>query len=160
MIALALGTALALVALSIVLYPLFSTINPTPRRAPEGAHEPTRADRAVAALREIEFDRETGKLSESDYHALRTAYTADALAAMRAQDASHVSVAEDEIEAAILQYRSRRLTCASCGPRREPEAIYCSTCGCYLAGTCGRCGATVTGTGARFCAACGHDLAA
>ena len=160
MIALALGTALAIVALSIVLYPLFATISPRPRRAPEGVHEPTRADRAVAALREIEFDRETGKLSETDYQALRATYTADALAAMRAQDASRASVAEDEIEAAILQYRARRLTCASCGPRPEPDAIYCSTCGRYLAGTCGRCGAAVTETGARFCAACGHGLAA
>lgn len=160
MIALAVGTVLALVALAVVLYPLFSDSRDTTPRVSPGAREPTPAERAIAALREIEFDRETGKLSQRDYDALRATYMADALAAMRAEQSATASMAEDEVEAAILKYRTRRLSCVSCGPRPEANAIYCSTCGRYLAGACGRCGAPVTEPAARFCVACGTALAA
>src|SRR6266480_4118831 len=40
---------------------------------------------ALRALKEIEFDRATGKLSDADYDALKTRYTAEALAALRAE---------------------------------------------------------------------------
>ena len=42
---------------------------------------------AVDVLREIEFDRATGKLSEADYGSLKSAYTARALAELRAPSA-------------------------------------------------------------------------
>ena len=160
MIALAVGTVLALAALAIVLSPLFSdSQNAAPRAIPE-AREPTPAEQAIAALREIEFDRETGKLSQRDYDALRATYLKDALAAMRAEESAGASMADDEVEAAILKYRTGRLSCVSCGPRPEANAVFCSTCGRYLPGACGRCGASVTEPGARFCAACGSALAA
>src|SRR5881394_2432223 len=38
---------------------------------------------ALRALKEIEFDRATGKLSDQDYDALKAKYTGEALAAMR-----------------------------------------------------------------------------
>src|SRR5881275_2961742 len=40
---------------------------------------------ALRALKEIEFDRATGKLSDSDYDALKQKYTAEALVALRAE---------------------------------------------------------------------------
>ena len=40
---------------------------------------------ALRALREIEFDRATGKLSDADYDELKAKYTTEALAALRAQ---------------------------------------------------------------------------
>ena len=167
MIALIVGTGLAVAALSFVLWPLFR--EPRPARALPAPAEASRTEqagarRAVEALREVEFDRETGKLSDADYEALRAAYTREALAAMRAEEASAVADTEttdvDEVEAVVLAYRSRLPSCAECGPRPEPDAIYCSTCGRYLSGRCGQCGAEVTETGARFCAACGGALAA
>ena len=88
----------------------------------------------MQALREIEFDRETGKLSDSDYAALKSRYTREALAAMRDEDAGVAGPSGDAAEAVILQYRRRQLGCSACGPRPEPDAIYCSTCGRYLAG--------------------------
>ena len=42
----------------------------------------------MAALREIEFDRATGKLSDADYDFLKARYTARALDALRQDDAS------------------------------------------------------------------------
>src|SRR5437870_8071331 len=38
---------------------------------------------ALRALKEIEFDRATGKLSDADYDALKQKYTAEALTALR-----------------------------------------------------------------------------
>jgi Double zinc ribbon len=162
--ALILGTVIALLALAFVLYPLFSDVLAS--RAPElPPREPPAAERAVAALREVEFDRHTGKLSDSDYATLKATYTREALAAIRAEQATaeqatNTAVNDDEVEATILRYRAPRRECPSCGPRPEPDAVYCSNCGYYLAGKCGRCGADVSEVGARFCAACGAGLAA
>jgi hypothetical protein len=114
-------------------------------------------DTAVAALREIEFDRATGKLSDSDYAQLKERYTREALAQMRSTGSPAVV---DEIEAAIRAYRAQRPACAVHGPRPETDAAFCSECGRYLAGACERCGRQVEEIGARFCSACGHRLAA
>ena len=164
MTALVVGTLLAVAALAFVLAPLFRSSRPsTPPRAP--GREPSAAptERAVAALREIEFDHATGKLSESDYAELKATYTARAIAAMRADDAATSAApapSDDAIEAKILAYRMRRSSCPSCGPRPEVDAIYCSSCGRYLASTCSHCGAPVSEPGARYCSACGRGLAA
>src|ERR1041385_8700109 len=40
---------------------------------------------ALRALKEIEFDRATGKLSDADYDALKGKYTSEALVALRAE---------------------------------------------------------------------------
>jgi hypothetical protein len=125
----------------------------------------------VAALREVEFDRETGKLSDSDYSTLKGRYTAEAIAAMRAEapeltlsssagGPAQGPVPDDIVEAEIRRARSVALACLTCGPRPEPDAVYCSTCGRYLAGRCAGCGQPATEAGARFCANCGHTLAA
>lgn len=153
------GAALAVIALVVVLYPLFGDLSMPARRArkAEGA---TPSVEAVQALREIEFDRETGKLSDSDYAALKSRYTREALAAMRDEDAGVAGPSGDAAEAVILQYRRRQLGCSVCGPRPEPDAIYCSTCGRYLAASCAHCHAPITEIGARYCAACGETLAA
>ena len=153
------GAILAVIALVVVLYPLFDELAVPSRRArkPEGA---TPSTEAVQALREIEFDRETGKLSDVDYTALKTRYTREAVAAMRDEDAGVAGSTGDAAEAVILQYRQRQLGCTVCGPRPEPDAIYCSTCGRYLAASCAHCHAPITEIGARFCNSCGETLAA
>lgn len=164
MTALILGTLLALAALAFVLHPLFfPPAQPSSSSAPAiAASRPTREkDLAVAALREIEFDRATGKLSDADYADLKRRYTERAIAAMRREEGAAVAAApEDEIEAAVLAWRARQPACATCGPRPEPDAVFCSSCGGYLRGACAQCGAAVDQTGARFCTSCGHGLAA
>jgi hypothetical protein len=154
-IALLLGTLIALAALSYVLLPLFVGVRRVSRTsivASEGE-----SDLAVVALREIEFDRATGKLSDVDYAALRERYTAQALESMRRAPAV---VADDPVEAAIRAYRVTRRECLTCGPRPEPDATYCSECGSYLPGKCGGCGTAIITPGSRFCTDCGRRLAA
>lgn len=160
-VALILGTVLAVAALAFVLYPLFFG-NAVPRQSARGA-QPARDARAadeetaVAALREIEFDRATGKLSDADYDELKTRYTARAIEAIRS---SAGGTTDDAAEAAVLAYRARIKSCARCGPRPEPDATYCSSCGSFLPGACGSCGQEVTEPGAAFCTSCGRALAA
>lgn len=166
---LAAGTVLALIALSVVLAPLMASDDdkqetPTAPRVRDQNAEGT----AIAALREIEFDKATGKLSDKDYDSLRAMYTRDALAELRAADnlATNASVnaggpvTDDMVEAAIRRAKNATHDCTVCGPRPEPDAIFCSSCGRYLAGNCGNCGTPVDLVGARFCVGCGHGLAA
>jgi hypothetical protein len=176
------GTGLALGALTLVLAPLIeesgaSTPPPAPLEPPVGTPD---AASAVAALREIEFDRATGKLSDADYADLKTRYTRAALDELREADgrvaavvagaAASASAAPgagadapdrlDPVEAAIRRARANQRECAVCGPCDQPDALYCASCGRYLPGTCAACGAEVTLVGSRFCGGCGHQLAA
>jgi hypothetical protein len=181
-VSLVLGTGLALGALALVLSPLLGTtegqtaVDDPSAAASKGDVQAT----AVDALREIEFDRETGKLSDGDYADLKQRYTREALAELRAADASagegrsagpvpaaatsvHDAapvVALDPVEAAIQKARANQRSCGVCGPRPEPDATYCSSCGRYLPGACGQCGASVELVGSRFCCGCGTQLAA
>jgi len=163
MLALALGTLLAVAALAFVLYPLLFEVHPSGARAPSRAPRATQAsdEDAVAALREIEFDRATGKLSDTDYAELKARYTARALEAMRAVGAEGEStLAQDLVEATVLAYRARLKSCMRCGPRPEPDAVFCSNCGGYLDEKCAGCGRIVEEAGAAFCSGCGRQLAA
>ena len=166
-VALVVGTVLAIGALAYVLHPLFFPTPETSAAAPVRTVPAQENNIAVAALREIEFDRATGKLSDADYAQLKERYTREALTAMRAGDRAASatvgmgsSAPNDEVEAAIIQWRARHPECVTCGPRPEPDAIFCSTCGRYLRGACGRCGARIDEVGARFCLQCGERLAA
>jgi hypothetical protein len=92
---------------------------------------------ALAALKEIDFDRETGKLSEGDYEFLKAKYTKVALETLRTE---RHTVTPDGIEAIVAaKVRTIRSAgtpqppCATCGPRPEPDAVFCSTCGLHLA---------------------------
>ncbi|HVE79845.1 MAG TPA: c-type cytochrome biogenesis protein CcmI [Gemmatimonadaceae bacterium] len=171
MTALVLGTLLSVAALAFVLAPLFAEPRASP---PEGdravLHDDFSDQSAIDALREIEFDQATGKLSPADYAALKADYTERALEEMRAPaehepevgptSAGAVPVQDAAIEALIQRYRGEHRGCPAHGPRPEAAAVYCSECGRYLAGTCETCGAPVEELGARFCSGCGHRLAA
>ena len=159
MLALVIGTLLAVGALAFVLYPIFFA--PPPRRrfvAPEPRH--SERDDAVAALREIEFDRATGKLSDADYAELKRRYTQEAIVAMRREGQAADAGNDDEIEVAIRAFRAGQRTCPTCGPRPEPDADFCSNCGRYLHDRCASCGAPVEALDARYCVNCGTRLAA
>jgi len=162
MLPLIVGTLLAVLAVAYVLYPLLFGNAPVSRR-PIGLPlvAPPADEDAIVALREIEFDRATGKLSDADYAELKARYTTRALAAMRARGEGGVDAPpEDLVEATVLAYRARLKSCAQCGPRSEPDAIYCSNCGSYLDEKCAGCGRVVEEPGAAFCAGCGRQLAA
>lgn len=154
-IALLAGTLLAVGALAFVLYPLFFESRPARRR--QVTIGPT-SESAIVALREIEFDRATGKLSESDYAELKAMYSSRALEELRA-GGGEAKPEVDPVEARVRAYRQARKECRTCGLRPEPDAVYCSTCGTYLDAICPGCGAAVIESGASFCSTCGITLA-
>jgi hypothetical protein len=126
-----------LAGLYLVLQPLFRpSMTSSPAPEPLDPEETPRGV-ALAALKEIDFDRETGKLSEDDYQFLKAKYTEIALEALRVE---RQGVGSESIEA-IVAARVRALRgsgppgphCAVCGPRPEPDAAFCSSCGLELA---------------------------
>lgn len=172
------GLLVALAALAMVLEPLALA----GRLAPAAAGGPAEDDaeledltesdspkvKALLALREIEFDRATGKLAEEDYVRLKARYESDAIAAIRAEEQSareEARPASDRAEEAIRRARQgSRRTCPACGPRPESNAVYCSQCGRSLvaaptAARCRVCGAALA-PGAKFCPECGGAIAA
>jgi hypothetical protein len=166
------GVAAALVgmvALWLVLRPLLG-----PAAPPDSVEEPEEQDEtpkgvALLALKEIEFDRETGKLSDADYQYLKDKYTAEALEALRTEDSVGVP---GDVEA-LIAHRVQALrfaaatappgapACVACGPRPEADALFCSSCGGRLPApvTCARCG-TALSSDSRFCEGCGSRVAA
>lgn len=156
-VALLAGTVLAVAALAFVLYPLFFAQVSMPR-GPRASMESPEAS-AILALREIEFDRATGKLSETDYAGLREVYAVRALRELREAKAGISPEPQDPIEARVRAYRLTHRECATCGLRPERDAVYCSTCGGYLDRVCPECRAPVTEASAVFCSSCGASLA-
>ncbi len=117
---------------------------------------------ALRALKEIEFDRATGKLSDADYDALNTRYTSEALVALRAE--SREQGAGSSPIHAVPAPRSPlpAPSCPTHGPRPESDAAFCSECGRRLAtapGYCARCG-TALEHDAHYCHSCGARVAA
>jgi hypothetical protein len=114
---------------------------------------------ALRALKEIEFDRATGKLSDQDYDALKAKYTGEALAAMRGEQGA--GGREQVVTAAPRSVLPTR-ACPQHGVRPESAAAFCSACGRRLAtapGYCARCGSSLE-SDARYCNRCGAGVAA
>jgi double zinc ribbon protein len=141
---------------------------PDPEETPKGV--------ALAALKEIEFDRETGKLSDEDYAFLKGKYTGVALDALRTEaaevEAREVGTGEvgaqkvgarsegqagsSDVEVMIAA-RVRALRSATTSA--PPGAPVCSTCGPRPeadAVFCSTCGHRLLPGGA--CAGCGAEL--
>ena len=90
--ALVLGALLAVAAVWFVARPfLRSPAREEPLAEPDRAEQERlaleeRRDRALAALKELEFDHRTGKVSDEDYRALVAELRRDAAEALRALD--------------------------------------------------------------------------
>jgi rRNA maturation endonuclease Nob1 len=166
---------LGLVVLGLVLQPVFRS---GPQRSlPAEPIDPEETPKGIAltALKEIEFDRETGKLSDADYEFLKAKYTATALEALKQEsDKEELDDVEAMVAAKVRALRSAPAvtssnptqsnpgpSCTTCGPRPEPDAIFCSSCGHRLASglVCVRCGAALA-PDSRYCESCGGQVAA
>jgi RNA polymerase subunit RPABC4/transcription elongation factor Spt4 len=163
--------AAALVGVSLlwlVFEPLFTTASPRAVGALDfealEEAEDTRSGVALTALREIEFDRETGKLSDDDYTFLKQKYTVEALSALRSESADAGPEVEAQVAARVAAIRAEAEgapTCSGCGAGVEPGARFCPSCGTPLGRprACANCGSELP-AGSRFCAACGGRVAA
>ncbi len=175
------GLLVALAALAMVLEPLALAGGPAVAGGGKAVEDDAELEdlsesdspkvRALLALREIEFDRATGKLADEDYVRLKARYESDAIAAIRTEEQSakeEARPAADRAEEAIRRARQGAQgggrVCPTCGPRPESNAVYCSGCGRPLAAAptaarCRVCGAALA-EGAKFCPECGGAIAA
>lgn len=162
------GAIVAAVAVALVLEPLtrrrtaFSQPNPLDDEPIELEESTSPKVQALLALREIEFDRATGKLSDEDYSALKQKYSALVLSAMQIEGGQSD---HDEAELAIQRAREHRPTvCKACDRDVEPGAVFCSVCGRSLVSKdsrarCWMCGDELIDD-AKFCGGCGFALSA
>ena len=174
LVELALAILLAAGTVYFVLLPIFRVTPSEGEGEEEGGSEgeEDQSPRAVAlrALKEIEFDRATGKLSDADYDALKKQYTTLALEALRDAGGGMRDAADADYDALKNQYTAlavealresegargqvsgvrvsdpRHLApdtsraCPTHGPRSEPGAQFCAECGRRLSSAHGFCG--------------------
>lgn len=115
------------------------------------------------ALRDLDFDFETGKVPEVDYRNLRTQLLVHAASLIPDE-----KVRDDEIEALIQARREQmdlKITCSKCGELAGSDDRFCPTCGSSIDEAskstdiyCHVCGLK-TIPGALFCSHCGTRLA-
>ncbi len=84
---------------------------------------------ALAALRDLDFDFRTGKVSEEDYSTLRAGLLAEAAQSIQQEEAR-----DAEIEALIQARRQARgeqpaSFCSQCGRPLKSGDLFCSSCG-------------------------------
>ncbi|MGH7581662.1 MAG: zinc ribbon domain-containing protein [Gemmatimonadales bacterium] len=148
-----LGAALLWLVAQPILFPTTSAPRPEldaidPEETPRG--------QALLALKEIEFDRATGKLSEADYNDLNARYGAAAIAALEPEPAAPPPSSAPSPAPAT----ATGLRCLTHGGRPESDARFCSECGAGLvtaASTCAGCAAAVPDD-ASFCPGCGRQV--
>lgn len=94
---------------------------------------------ALLALRDVEYDFLAGKLDEEDYRSLKGRLTAEALAALEADEAAKAergSPAAADIEAEIARIRQGLRggsPCPTCSFTNVDGSRFCSACGSSLA---------------------------
>jgi hypothetical protein len=90
---------------------------------------------ALRAIKELEFDRAMGKLSESDFHEMSARLRARAVRLIRQLDAG--SGYREKIEQELAKRVDAAATgtarfCAACGTPRDADARFCKNCGSKL----------------------------
>lgn len=137
----AIAVALMLLAIGLVAAP-FLEAEPAPDPLPDD-YEGSRADlenrklEAYVALRDAEMDYRMGKLSDTDYEAIKGKYTAQALAALAALDrlGTAPSPAAAPTPATVADAATpcpeddEGRFCPECGTPRPEAARFCPTCG-------------------------------
>ena len=137
------GVIIAVLFISgLVVAPLLEG-EPADPSSPDGDASPEeRREAALDALEELQFEHETGKLSDEDYRRLKSKYARAAVKA-RHQEAGDVAATVPEGSA-----RSGGGTAAGAEPEADGAPAHCPECG------------SEADADARFCGQCGTELPA
>jgi len=145
------GLALMVMVAAYVARPLVTGAGATWAPVQESPREKLLAERDLvyAAIHELDFDFQTGKLLEVDYRSMREMYAArgarvlQQLDALTAERQSEAEARSDEIEAAVRARRRSALgdqqsmvghKCPVCGHPFDPTDRFCARCGAPLSG--------------------------
>ena len=153
--AIVIGLVVAIAAVLLVLDPILRPERAAGDAEPEEDPAERRKELALAALKEIEFDRATGKLSDADYETMLARYTKEAVEALREAEvpvggwagaggnghgpssgaaipAPAMAAGDDPIERLIAEARKAskgRKFCNNCGAVLEGSGRFCVECG-------------------------------
>ena len=147
--AILIGLVVATLAVLVVLDPILRPARapaPSPLE-PEDDPKEQKKELALAALKEIEFDRATGKLSDGDYQTMLARYTKEAVEALREVDrplarapaaggnghgGTAAGAGDDPVERLIAEARKAnkgKRFCTNCGAVLEGSGRFCVECG-------------------------------
>ncbi len=79
-----------------------------------------------AAIKDIDFDYQMGKLSEEDYQELRSQYKAEAVQLLKQMDQLKRPRGKKH------KAKAAQAFCAQCGARVNPNDRFCANCGAPL----------------------------
>ena len=110
-----------------VLWPLFTGDDGVEPRLPENELDGLERQKlnAYSALKEVEFDQRTGKLSPEDYDKLVERYKGQALAAMVALEQQ----GGRDVPEVRTDGKKKAKFCPACGDRTSSGAKFCAGCG-------------------------------
>ena len=150
------GILLLGVSLAFVSLPFRQKQGASLKKQKVDAHPQGRREGVLSALRDLDFDFKTVKVSEEDYTPLRARLMAEA-----AQYIEQEKIEEEKLEALI---QSRRITqqqtfnCEHCSAPMEAGQRFCAKCGSAVnQEKCPSCGKR-NRTGDQFCSTCGNRL--
>lgn len=119
---------------------------------PKAGHRQT----VLSALRDLDFDFKTGKVSEEDYAPLRAQLLGEAAQCLEAEKRE-----EEQLEALIQTRRKAKaenVTCEHCGTPMEASQRFCSKCGSAAQHqSCPSCGKKIR-AGDLYCSSCGSKV--
>jgi cytochrome c-type biogenesis protein CcmI len=124
---LAFSLLLAAIAAGFVIYPLvagrFGMLgDPLPARLLD---REARKRVTLASLKDVEYDRVTGKLDDADYQELRVRLEREALDALSAYEADR----DENAAKAVAAVSPGKTTAHSCGFANPPGSRFCAECG-------------------------------
>ena len=95
------------------------------------------SDRALGALKELEFDHRTGKISDEDYRELIGPLRLRVAEALRALDDGAADVRSRPgrrfVEREVPDAMARRASCQACGAKLPAKSKFCPECGTAVA---------------------------
>ena len=156
---------LAVVVVAFVLHPVFAA------SAPAGALVATdkvtrelydledKKMRLYDALQDLEFEKDSGKISDADFESARTDYLAQVSQVIARMD--EIAPTAKKTAKAKPKKKSKQadeVACASCGESNPKSSKFCLECGAAFGVQCASCGESLP-DGAKFCNECGEKVA-
>ncbi|GEM_PF-1653235 len=165
---LALLATLGAVVVAFVLYPVFASEAPEPIGLDATQSElrdlEEKKTQILSNIKDLDFEKASGKLTDADYESSRNDYMAQVsaviirmgeLAPQQQQERRKKGSAASKTTAP--KSKADTMTCASCGEANPKGSKFCLDCGRPFKAQCGACSETLPPK-AKFCNACGEQV--
>ncbi|HSF16633.1 MAG TPA: zinc ribbon domain-containing protein [Vicinamibacteria bacterium] len=147
--------ALALLGAAVVIFVLVPVFEPQSRAA-EPLDEAQRRIRDLEetklrlyeAIKDLDFEKDAGKVSENDYERARNDYM---------KQVAEVLGQIDQLAPPKKKKQAAVRSCANCGETNPPDARFCMSCGDAFARVCPACAKSLPEE-AKFCLFCGSKV--